>query len=123
VLNTGQQIPPGTDPAPEGAGIGTAQFTLHSDGTICTNMTVNGWTGTLNNAHIHSGKVGENGPPVIQLDVDGNTATLGVWRKDCGDGVDKLTNAEIELLNKERLYVNVHTTTFGPGELRGQIFK
>jgi len=120
VLNTGQQIPPTTaDPVPTGAGLGVAHFSFNP-GTrqICLNMTVTGWTGTISAAHIHPGRAGTNGGILITFTPE----TDGVWRNDCGDRV--MTKSEVEQLNKGQMYINVHTQpTFGPGELRGQIFK
>ncbi|MEX2393717.1 MAG: CHRD domain-containing protein [Actinomycetota bacterium] len=127
VLNVGQQET--QDPQPDSTGIGVAHFVLHPDRTFCTNMTVIGLSSTINNAHIHGiAGPGSNTSPIIQLDPTGNLAT-GVWRNDCGtaffggDPDPKLTKAQVEALNKGKLYVNVHTVNHNPGEVRGQIHK
>jgi hypothetical protein len=129
VLNVGQQETQALQPSTSATGV--AHFVLHPDRTFCTNMTVTvgALSSTMTNAHIHGiAGPGSSGPPIIQLDIDGNLAD-GVWRNDCGtkpgdpETIGKLTEAQIEALNRGKLYVNVHTTNHTPGEIRGQIYK
>lgn len=64
-------------------------------------------------AHIHKGKVGENGPPVITL-------------KLSADGDDVCEPADVAVMkdiaaNEADYYVNVHTKKFPQGAVRGQL--
>ncbi len=62
--------------------------------------------------HLHQGAVGVNGPIIRNFTVTGN----GIF-----EGSFTLTAAEEALLLNQELYVNLHTDTFGAGELRGQV--
>lgn len=66
-------------------------------------------------AHIHKGKVGENGPPVITLQLS-------------DDGEDVCETADVAVMkdiaaNEAEYYVNVHTKKFPQGAVRGQLGK
>ncbi len=65
-------------------------------------------------AHIHKAKAGENGPPVVTLELIGD------------DGEDVCVAVDAELLkdiakNRANYYVNVHTAAFPQGAIRGQL--
>jgi hypothetical protein len=81
-------------------------------------------------AHIHMGKMGENGPPIALIHVkvkkvgkfSGTLAKGTITAKDLmgslkGKTVEDLAG-EIEAGNA---YLNVHTVTYPDGEIRGQI--
>ena len=70
----------------------------------------------VNAAHIHKGSVGVNGPPVFTL------FNGGTFDPDHPVGGGVWLNAEnlVDLLTGYT-YVNVHTTDFPDGEIRGQI--
>jgi len=72
-----------------------------------------GVSGTFAGAHIHAGGDWESGPVVFDLGpfVNGNTAA-GWWA---------LTEENLEDLEDDELYVNVHSTEFPDGEIRGQL--
>jgi hypothetical protein len=85
-------------------------------------------------AHIHLGPAGTNGPVVVWLYPSGPPAQLipGTTSGVLSTGVFTADNlvgplaggALIDLLNAMaagNTYVNVHTTAFPPGEIRGQI--
>jgi hypothetical protein len=89
----------------------------------------------ITQAHIHVAPFGQNGPVVVWLFPDGPPATLlpgrvqgvlaaGVIRAD--DLVGPLAGQTISDLVDEMFdgetYVNVHTSQFLGGEVRGQIF-
>ncbi|MBI3776283.1 MAG: CHRD domain-containing protein [Gammaproteobacteria bacterium] len=75
-----------------------------------------GYTGlSATVAHIHTGAAGVSGPPAVTLRVDGNTSTATV------PAGTVLTQAQYDALLTGGLYVNVHSTTFGAGEIRGQV--
>jgi LPXTG-motif cell wall-anchored protein len=81
--------------------------------------------------HIHysilppgSNPADQTGPVVHALDADfgllGTTGTImGEWRYD--DAQMPLTNALADSLLDGELYFNLHSVTFGNGEIRGQI--
>jgi hypothetical protein len=81
-------------------------------------------------AHIHSGKVGENGPVVATL-FKGNKDTVNGALVQGSITADKLEGPLkgksisdlIDLFDDASAYVNVHTETFPDGEIRGQISK
>lgn len=65
-------------------------------------------------AHIHKGKMGENGPPVVTLELMGE------------EGDDVCVAVDAKLLkdiakNRPKYYINVHTTAFPEGAIRGQL--
>jgi hypothetical protein len=62
--------------------------------------------------HLHQGAVGENGPILRNLTVNADGTFEGTFT---------LTDEEEALLLDQALYVNIHTETFGAGELRGQL--
>lgn len=81
-------------------------------------------------AHIHSGKAGENGPVVATL-FKGNKDSVNGALVQGSITADKLEGPLkgksisdlIDLFNKASAYVNVHTETFPDGEIRGQMSK
>lgn len=68
-------------------------------------------------SHIHTGAVGVNGAPVVTLVVDNNTNTASVPENTV------LTQAQYDSLISGGLYINVHSTTYTAGEIRGQLGK
>jgi hypothetical protein len=67
------------------------------------------------NAHIHSGAAGVSGAAIVTLVVDNNTGSAMV------PGSTVLTQDQFNDLLAGNLYVNVHSTTYPGGEIRGQI--
>jgi subtilisin family serine protease len=63
-------------------------------------------------AHIHVGAFGENGPPVITLDHTQNPMV----------GSETLAEAQVADLMNHLYYVNVHTSAYPAGEIRGQMW-
>lgn len=62
--------------------------------------------------HLHQGAAGENGPIVRNFTVNDDGTFTGTFT---------LTDAEEALLLDQAFYVNLHSDTFGGGELRGQV--
>ena len=89
-----------------------------------------GLNGVITQAHIHSGKVGENGAVVATL-FKGNKDTVNGALVQGSITADKLEGPLkgksisdlIDLFDDASAYVNVHTETFPDGEIRGQISK
>nr|QBK89507.1 MAG: CHRD chordin domain protein [Pithovirus LCPAC001] len=75
-------------------------------------------------AHIHSGKMGVNGPVVKTLVKSklckGVHTFIGNWNSN--DLEQPLTNDLIDKLNNNELYINIHTENYPSGEIRGQIY-
>ena len=86
----------------------------------------------ITNAHIHTGKQGENGPPLIQL-YHSDTPTIiingklfsGTLYTDKDTFVAKMTDKQlsdlVSAMREGEAYVNVHTQQNPNGEIRGQI--
>jgi probable HAF family extracellular repeat protein len=111
---TGEQEVPGV--VTSARGVGT--FTLTSAG-LAFKVTVDGLSGPMTGAHVHLGAPGTKGAIVrtITGSFVGNTAS-GMWT---GADSEPLTQALINALFAEGLYVNVHTALNPDGEIRGQI--
>lgn len=82
-------------------------------GRLCYLLEVYGLD-EVTGAHIHEGGRGNNGPPVVTLQLAGKS------------GDDICVDVDKELLstmarNKARYYVNVHTAAFPEGAIRGQL--
>jgi hypothetical protein len=101
-------------PLGDGDGSGTASISLNdATNQVCTRLEVRN-IGDVTAAHIHRGAAGVNGPPVIPLDApDDNDSN------DCDTVEDSLLD---ELRRSPaNFYVNVHTSQFPNGAIRGQI--
>lgn len=96
----------------EATGDFSAELDLDS-GRICYMLEIDG-IDDFAAAHIHKAPAGENGPPVLTLELLGP------------DGDDVCALADVELLrdiakNKADYYINVHTIAFPAGAIRGQL--
>lgn len=100
-----QETPPNASPA-----TGTGTFTL-TGGNLSYNISFSGLLGTQTAAHIHVGAAGTPGPVVFPLST--GSPISGTWTG--------LTAQNLSDLNAGLLYVNVHSTLFPGGEIRGQI--
>ncbi|MGH2721047.1 MAG: CHRD domain-containing protein [Actinomycetota bacterium] len=97
-------------------GSGSASVEINSDrNELCYDITLSGISG-VTAAHIHKGASGEPGDVVLNLEWAG-TDTGG---EACLDGVDEGT---LERISKDPVnhYVNVHTSEFPDGAVRGQL--
>lgn len=86
--------------------------------TIWYDVQTDGLSGAITGAHLHAGIAGETGDPIVDFtdDIDGNRITGMITGADV---TDDLINA---LLSGET-YVNVHTSLFPSGEIRGQVYR
>lgn len=103
-------------PAVATTATGTGSFTLTASG-LQYDITLRNLSGsTITGAHFHRGDVGVAGPVVEPIVF--NAATLratGTWTD--------LTAEERSLLLDGDVYVNVHTTAYPDGEIRGQVLR
>jgi len=108
-MSGASEVPP-ADPD----GTGMARIAVNdATNRVCTDLEVR-MIGTVTAAHIHRGAAGSNGPPVITLDPpDDNDSD------DCDTADDALVD-EIRA-HPSAFYVNVHTTDYPNGAIRGQV--
>jgi CHRD domain len=126
-LSGDKEVPPVTTQATGTAGFSQPHLNNMSYGIKVSNI------GNVTMAHIHQGKVGENGPVIVTLfKADNATGTGPVEGQLVGGTIsnDKLEGplagktVEIDLVNviqNGEAYVNVHTTENPDGAIRGQI--
>lgn len=106
-----------------GARTGSGLISGSLDGsTLSFSGTFGGLSGTVNNGgfHIHGpAPMGQNAGilyflyPTMTLNPDNRSGTI--------NGSVSLTSQHIDYFNQSLLYFNIHTSTFGGGEIRGQI--
>ncbi len=122
---SGKEVPAVKTPAR-----GEAVFKLAKGGTeLSYDIRVKGIEG-VTSAHIHYGKMGENGEPVANLftgpekagKFSGNLIKGVITDKDLyGELQGKTMDDLVKMIKAGELYVNVHTEKHPDGEIRGQI--
>ena len=111
-LTGAQEVPP-ADPD----GSGTASFTLNQgQGQICFTLTASNLAPTTA-AHIHEASAGQNGPVVVTLTPPGPDGSSS----GCVAAPAEVIKAIRQ--NPSDYYVNIHTTEFPGGAIRGQLSK
>jgi hypothetical protein len=117
------EVPPVTSSA-----TGKAKFKVKDD-VITTKINITGIT-DVTMAHIHAGKEGQNGEPVVDLLKTGNESKSGNWNiiqgeitaSDLQGAMAGKTLQDLKTaMGNEETYVNVHTSGHPDGEIRGQI--
>lgn len=101
-----QETPPNASPA---TGTGTAEYD-EATNSLTLNFSFAGLTGAEIAAHFHTAPPGTAGPVAIGLST--GSPKIGVFH---------LTDAQEAQLLAGNFYINVHTTAFGGGEIRGQL--
>jgi RNase P/RNase MRP subunit p29 len=105
-LSGAQEVPPNTSTA-SGSGV----FALSADRTtLVYDIAFSGLTSTETVQHIHRAAAGANGPVVFNLSPGSPK-----------NGVITLTPTQADDLQAGLYYVNIHSTTYPGGEIRGQI--
>lgn len=107
---------------------GSAIFHLVGGNALCYGFTLRG-AGTPTNVHIHKGRAGHNGDPVIDFSKNPpkNAAGEPSGNPGASSGCKVLTQqSEIAALKRikahpSRYYANFHTTEFPDGAVRGQL--
>ncbi|HEX8264154.1 MAG TPA: CHRD domain-containing protein [Pyrinomonadaceae bacterium] len=113
-LNTIQEVPPTNT-----NGRGNCVITLNFAQTQITDVTCTfaGLSSGVTQGHIHGPQSpGANAGILFDL-----TPPLGVTSGTFSRGPFNLTTEQLGFLRAKRLYVNIHTTNFQGGEIRGQI--
>lgn len=109
-------------PAADADGFGAASVTFdiidpakaNTGAEVCWDLSYSNITGTPIAAHIHSGAAGVNGPIVVTFSsLDPSSAS------NCAS-LDP-PQAQLIMNNPANFYVNVHTTDFPNGAIRGQL--
>jgi hypothetical protein len=109
-LSGAEEVPPA-----DLDGTGQAQLRVNSgQGRICYHLTVADLDGNVTAAHIHKAPAGVNGPIVVPLVPPTNGSS------DACATVDRALAKDIRN-NPDAYYVNVHTTVFQNGAVRGQL--
>jgi hypothetical protein len=122
------------DPPVVSDATGVTKFQLSRDGTELSYRLIVANIENVTQAHIHVGERGVNGPVVVWLYpdrpppqlIEGRTSgVLATGKITEADLVGPLAGATMEDLiariDAGEAYVNVHTSQFPPGEIRGQI--
>jgi hypothetical protein len=118
VLEGGSEVAGTTAATGDLNATGTASVMLGAAGQLCYSILVRN-TDTPTAAHIHQANAGVAGPIVIPLTppAAGNPGTSAA----CLTGQNTTTLNQIRL-TPSRFYINVHTTAFPAGAVRGQLF-
>jgi CHRD domain len=114
-LKGSNEVPTAGDP--DGTGAATVSFDVFDavDAEVCWDLSYTG-IGTPTAAHIHPGAAGTANPPIVDFGVPGATS-------DTGCTAISATLADEIMANPANYYVNVHTTDYSGGALRGQLAK
>src|SRR5258706_427023 len=114
VLTASQEVPPTTT-----SGFGNATVTFDSTrANITVTITANNLGAAINNFHIHEGAAGVAGPVVENLIVLGGVFVNGTMTGTFPIAADVALRM---VQNPGNFYVNVHTTAFPNGAIRGQL--
>jgi hypothetical protein len=128
-MSGGEEVPANASQAQ-----GQAIFQVSRDGTEISYKLIVANIENVTQAHIHLGPAGMNGPVIVWLYPSGPPAQLIPGRSQgvLAEGVitsaslvglmaGQTLNDLLEQMRADNTYVNVHTTQFPPGEVRGQI--
>jgi hypothetical protein len=102
------------------AGTGQAWVTVKTDNSVCYKVTWSGLSTPATAAHIHKGVKGLPGDVVVPFFGNGKKPNGKGFDENCAQVQDL---AVVEGLRKapQNYYVNVHTTRFPQGAIRGQL--
>jgi hypothetical protein len=114
VLNGANEVPPTSSTA---TGFGTVVLDTSTD-TITVNESWSGLTAPATLSHIHGpAPVGVNAPVLFPF-----TGVPAATTGSIPQQTFTLTPAQVTELESGLYYMNVHTSTFPNGEIRGQLF-
>lgn len=127
-LSSANEVPANPSPAS-----GTAIVTIDTDTRAWTmNLVFSGLTAPVTVAHLHRAPIGVNGPVIVGLDgiaLSGgrpswNLIAPGSTSLNTGGALNApflFPAAELESLLLGNVYVNIHSTAFPGGEIRGNL--
>jgi hypothetical protein len=110
-LNNGQETT-----GAEGGAHGFLTYTIDGN-QFCYTLSVRDLTAPATDAHIHKAPQGAAAPPVIPMGAPSDTSFMV---EDCVTVNNAALLADIQE-NPRDYYVNVHTSTYPGGEVRGQL--
>jgi hypothetical protein len=121
-LSGNNEVPPVTT-----AASGSAEFTV-AEGQIEFTVTVTGIQ-NVTQAHIHTGREGQNGPVRLNLCGTDDTSPCNIGDGVLATGTNGTTFGDppitfdqlVEAIQSDSAYANVHTEQNPGGEIRGQI--
>jgi CHRD domain len=104
---------------PNATGFGRVKIPrANSNSRLCFKLSWADIDGTVTMAHIHRNPAGVAGPVVVTLFMENLPGTGG--KKGCIRGTDPNLLKDIRQ-NTTNYYLNVHSTVFPPGAIRGQL--
>jgi hypothetical protein len=105
---------------PDGSGVARVRVNVKTQ-RVCYAISVTDIVLPAVGAHIHRGVAGVAGPVKVALNNPAEVGTSGVGLSfGCEKGVSKTLLRRIRN-NPQRFYVNVHTTDYPAGAVRGQL--
>lgn len=103
-------------PANSSTATGSAHAKLDSNGTtLRVQIRYSGLSSGVTGAHVHTGAADVNGPVLVDLE-----PALGRTAGGVTNLVTEISGDAARQLRDGGLYVNVHTTRYPDGEIRGQ---
>ena len=113
VLNGAQENPPRDSPSQ-----GVAQVLLIKEtDMVCYRISFSPLAGAEILAHFH-GPASPSQNADILVDISPSPTPLGSPKHDCV----QFTKDQVKLLKNGLIYINIHSSTFTGGEIRGQVF-
>ncbi len=109
------------------------------DDLSAADVNLNVFAANVTGAHLHCGMAGTNGPIVVSLFEGGlflpaenaagrigkvmitNDDILPKTAEECGMPINNIASL-LNAITASNIYVNVHSTSFPPGALRGQLW-
>jgi hypothetical protein len=110
---------------------GLATFSLRRNDSLDFAVTVTGLTGAATASHIHVGSAAQNGAVVNGFTINAGVSTgtvasgtIVLSKLVAGTPAGQISGDSLRvLINNGNGYVNVHTSAYPGGEIRGQIVK
>ena len=112
----------GAGPAPgPGHPSATGRFEAELvDGTLCVDMVLQDLDSAVIEAHVHSGRAGEEGPVIVDIGLPSSTSDgTSTWTDVCTGVADDVI--EDLAAAPELAYVDVHSGSHPDGAVRGQL--
>jgi len=98
-------------------GSGTGTFVVNADDSVTYEVDFSGLSGTVFAGHVHSGKPGLAGGVIAPLSLTVNNGTSGTFSGTTAP----IGAGDLARLRAGHSYLNIHSSVFPGGELRGQV--